>query len=94
MKQARPSSQRAEPCRTDVLGEMLRLYGPLMTGEALRRALGFPSDAALRMAISRGIVPVEVFKLPKRRGRFARTHDVAIWLATAGQNPDAKEPQP
>ena len=52
-----------------------------MSGDALRRALGYRSMDALRKAISRGTAPVRVFMLPNRRGRFALARDVAMWLA-------------
>jgi hypothetical protein len=56
-------------------------HGPVLGGAALYRALGFPTAAAMRQAFSRGKVPVPVFDIPDRRGRFALTRDVAIWLA-------------
>ncbi|WP_457389281.1 hypothetical protein [Roseateles sp. P5_E1] len=56
-------------------------HGPMLGGAALYRALGFPTAAAMRQAISRGRVPVPLFDIEKRRGRFALTRDVALWLA-------------
>jgi hypothetical protein len=61
--------------------KLMKDEGSLLSGDALRRALGYRSLDALRQAISRGTVPVPVFTLPNRRGRFALTCDVAIWLA-------------
>ena len=66
-------------------------YGsPLLGGEALRAVLGYPSAEALRQAMSRGTVPVPVFAIPHRRGKFALAKDVAAWLAQARQT--ASEP--
>jgi hypothetical protein len=56
-------------------------HGPMLGGAALYRALGFPTAAAMRQAVSRGRVPVPLFDIENRRGRFALTRDVALWLA-------------
>lgn len=56
-------------------------HGPMLGGAALYRALGFPTAAAMRQAVSRGRVPVPLFEIENRRGRFALARDVAHWLA-------------
>ncbi|MCG7928113.1 MAG: pyocin activator PrtN family protein [Candidatus Thiodiazotropha taylori] len=61
--------------------DLLREYGPLLTGRALCKALGYPSLEALRQAVARDKVPVPIFPLPNRRGKFALAKDVAAWLA-------------
>lgn len=61
--------------------ELMEMYGPLLTGDALRKSLGYPSMAALRQAVARGKAPVPMFKLKDRRGKFALAKDVAYWLA-------------
>ena len=61
-------------------------HGPMLGGAALYRALGFPTAAAMRQAIARGRVPVPLFDIEKRRGRFALTRDVALWLANCRAN--------
>lgn len=58
----------------------------MLGGAALCRALGFPTAAAMRQAVSRGRVPVPLFEIEKRRGRFALTRDVALWLARCRAN--------
>lgn len=63
--------------------ELVSRHGPLLGGAALTAALGLNSAAALRQARKRGHVAVAVFTLPKRRGVFALTRDVADWLAQA-----------
>jgi len=63
--------------------ELESRHGPLMGGRTLIVALGLASAAALRQARKRGHVAVTVFRLPKRRGVFALTRDVAEWLAQA-----------
>lgn len=62
--------------------DLLTRYGsPLLGGEDLRSALGYPSAEAMRQAISRGTMPVPVFVVAHRRGKFALAKDVATWLA-------------
>ena len=64
----------------ELLIEMTAQFGPLMGGEDLYRALGFRTSAAFRRALRCNQVSVRVFELPTRRGKFALTRDVAIWL--------------
>jgi hypothetical protein len=66
-------------------GELELLHGPLLGGAKLIAALGHANAASLRQARRRGRVAVPLFTLPKRRGFFALTRDVAAWLAAARQ---------
>lgn len=75
-------SSPAETRQTHIYQDLLERYGPLLTGEVLRTSLGYPSQAALRQSLSRNTTPVNTFRIPGRRGRFALTLDVAQWLAT------------
>lgn len=61
--------------------ELTLLHGPMMTGESLRVALGYPSGAAFRQAVARKTIPVPVFAIEKRRGKFALTKEVASWIS-------------
>lgn len=54
---------------------------PVLGGDDLQAALGYPSREAFRQALFRDAVPVPVFSLPRRRGKFALVKDVASWLA-------------
>ena len=58
-----------------------RCGSPLIGGEDLRRVLGYASREAMRQAVARGTIPVPVFDVPNRRGKFALTRDVSGWLA-------------
>ena len=60
--------------------QLLERYGPVVGGQDLRRLLGYPSPASFRQAAMRGTIPVPVFEIPNRRGRFALTQEVATWL--------------
>lgn len=62
--------------------DLLQMYGsPLITGEDLQKAMGFRSVDALRQAIVRKTIPVKVFSLDNRRGKYALVKDIARWLA-------------
>ncbi len=61
--------------------DLLDQYGSLLAGDALRRSMGFPSMAAFHKAIQRDLLPIPIFQLKDRRGRFALAKDVAFWLA-------------
>ncbi|WP_296505876.1 hypothetical protein [Rhodoferax sp.] len=56
-------------------------FGPVLPSRALVKVLGYPSAAAFRQAVTRDTVPVPLFSIPNRRGRFALARDVAIWLS-------------
>lgn len=65
---------------------LLAEHGELMTGECLRRAMGYRSERTYQRAIKARTVPVSVVCLPGRRGWFARTRDVAAWLSDVGRS--------
>lgn len=69
------------------VGDLERHFGPLVTGRDLLKLLGFPTSAALRQAHKRGHVPVRLFSLRGRRGKFAMTRDVVSWLKTLRTDP-------
>lgn len=87
-----------QPTHTDasaaqmIEATLIREEGAILGGDALRRALGYRSLDALRKAIRRGTIPVSVFPLEGRRGRFALTRDVAAWLATLGRDQAHSDP--
>lgn len=62
--------------------DLLTTHGPMLFGDALLKALGYGSGDAFRHAVSRNTVPVPIFTIAKRRGKFALTKDVAHWLAS------------
>lgn len=77
---------------TSLASELTSIHGPMIGGDALWRVLGYASSDAFRQAYSRGLMPVPVFRIENRRGKFALAHDVARWLVTirssATQQPD------
>ena len=60
--------------------DIQRQYGPLVGGTDLLQILGFPSSEAFRQALSRGSIPVPIFAIPHRRGKFALAQDLAVWF--------------
>jgi len=56
-------------------------YGAVLNSKALIKELGYPSAASFQQALARGAVPVPTFKIEHRRGSFALTRDVAMWLS-------------
>ena len=61
--------------------DMLSLYGPTLFGKNLVTVLGFKTADAFRQSLNRQNLPVSVFSIEKRRGKYALTKDVALWLA-------------
>lgn len=59
---------------------LTKIYGPLLASRDLWKVLGYSSPAAYRQSRIRGQIPVVEFKIDGRRGRFALTRDVAVWL--------------
>lgn len=55
-------------------------FGPLLCGRALWQSLGFNTVQAFRKAARRGDLPVRTFRIEHRRGLFAYSAEVALWL--------------
>ncbi len=63
--------------------DLLAMYGsPILTGDELWKALGYPSSDAYRQAMVRKTLPVKTFTIKHRRGKHALVKDIALWLAT------------
>lgn len=62
--------------------DLLKLHGPVLTGDVLRQALGYVSKDAFRQSVVRKTVPVPLFEIDNRRGKFALTKDIAEFLAS------------
>ena len=68
------------PERREIERELTFHFGPLIGYENLPRALGYLSSHALRQAEARGTLPVKIFKVPGRRGKFAFAMASADWM--------------
>lgn len=64
-----------------IAADLATRHGPLVGGTALWRSLGYPSAEAFRQAARRNRLPVCVFQVPQRRGKFALAADIARWIA-------------
>jgi hypothetical protein len=59
---------------------------PIMTAAETSRWLGFASVNALLRARKQGLLPIEMFQLPGRRGWFAATRAVVGWAEAHTRN--------
>lgn len=73
-------SARSPSSLAQTEAKLTRIYGAIVGGARLTRALGYPTQAAFRQAVARGRVPVRVFTIPGRRGKFAQVQDIAAWV--------------
>lgn len=64
----------------ELANELQSNFGPLMSGEALWKTLGFTSAGAFRQSKSQDRLEIPAFSLPNRRGTYAFTKHVAHWL--------------
>ncbi|WP_423016383.1 hypothetical protein [Undibacterium sp. Di27W] len=74
-------TKKMETSQETNFSDLLTQSGPLTGGKDLVKALGYRSAAAFRQAIQRGTLPIHVFEIPGRRGRFALTSDIMNWLS-------------
>lgn len=65
---------------------------PVLTGAETARVMGYPTTDALYKARQAGRLPIEMFRLPGRRGWFAATPSVKAWLE-ASFSPTARPPE-
>jgi hypothetical protein len=61
-------------------GADLSVSKPIMNAAETSRYLGFASTNALLRARKRGLLPIEMFQIPGRRGWFAATRAVMGWV--------------
>ncbi|HEY1138460.1 MAG TPA: hypothetical protein VGE64_13350 [Xanthomonadaceae bacterium] len=59
-------------------------FGMIVAGRDLVRLLGYRTSAAFRQAVHRKSLGVQTFFIRGRRGRCARTSDVARWAFEYG----------
>ncbi len=71
---------------TSLESDLFNRFGPVIGGEDLQRALGYVSKAALQQSMVRNTVPVPIFEIENRRGKFALVKEVAQHLAEQRYN--------
>ncbi|MAL98866.1 MAG: hypothetical protein CL583_10515 [Alteromonadaceae bacterium] len=74
--------------------ELVKQFGPVLSGDKLYQSLGYPTMGALRQALVRRTVPVTVFTVPGRNGKYALSRDIAAWLAAQRLAADRAKPRP
>ena len=72
---------------------LIREYGCLLSSMQVAHVLGYGNIYALAKARSRGLLPIQMFLLPGRRGWFCRTSEVAAWLSRLTERPTAQRPE-
>jgi len=65
----------------EIYSELIKEAGNVVTGDALRRALGFSTIGAMTKAIARKKLPLPFFEMPNRRGKFIRARELAYFIA-------------
>jgi hypothetical protein len=90
-----PKSSSSDAGNIDSLevleSRLMRTLGAVIGGGELSRTLGYPTQGAFRQAFVRDRLPVPVFVLEGRRGRFALTSDIANWLWTQRSAPQERK---
>ncbi|NVJ65341.1 MAG: hypothetical protein HWE16_02545 [Gammaproteobacteria bacterium] len=59
---------------------LIEKYGILIGGENLWKVLGFQSAGSFQRAATRKLIPLKIFPIDNRKGKFALAHDVANYL--------------
>ncbi|MEO6273188.1 MAG: hypothetical protein ABIP34_08310 [Rhodoferax sp.] len=86
-----PSIPLSDDLARELNEQFVQQFGPILSSPVLVKALGYRSMAAYRQAITRDTVPVPLFQIPNRRGRFALARDVAIWLCEQRQSATTRD---
>lgn len=81
MTEIKDGNNGIDELASELENKLYQSLGPMIYGDALYKSLGYSSADAFRQAVSRKTVPVDVFSIEKRRGKFALTRDVAKWIA-------------
>lgn len=74
-------TQKEQELAQRIKQDLIEQHGMLLFGKALHQVLGFTNGDAFRQALKRGKLPVAVFELEGKRGRYALAEDIANWLA-------------
>ena len=73
---------------------LAELYGELMSLEDVVKALRYPSVQSARKAILRGSFPLEMIRLPPRRGLYVTVNQMALYLAALDSRANAAKSRP
>lgn len=81
LKDRQPNMTEIAALEAVLVVDLERQYGALIGGKQLMSVLGSSTLAAFRQAHCRGTLPVPIFAIAHRKGKFALARDVASWLA-------------
>lgn len=91
MNKDTPLPPLADELARELNEQFIQQFGPILSSETLVKVLGYKSTAAYRQAVVRDTVPVPLFQIPNRRGRFALARDVAIWISQQRQSVTSRD---
>ena len=74
------SATDPEIYKREMIDELIRRYGFVISGKELYGLLGFSNAEGYRQARLRGLLPIRTFQFPGRRAHFALASDVAECL--------------
>lgn len=75
-----------ETLKQQLTEDLIKVYGPLLHEEQIQRALGYQTRFGFRKAMKENSLPIEVFSILNRRGKYALAKDIAGWLAESRLN--------
>ena len=75
---------RASQAHAKAERQLLRQYGLVVGGKDLTKLLGFKNYKTFQSACMENRLPIRVFDIPGRRGKFAKISDLARWYAELG----------
>ena len=81
------SSKSMQQVRSEAVSEFLGDCGPVVSGAALWKTLGYASAEAFRQARHRGSVKLHLVEMPGRRGVFAFRHELIQYVANLEVRP-------
>ena len=61
-------------------------YGPLIGGSDLVKILGYRTSSAFKKSVRESRVGIQIFDITGRKGKFAYSAEVAIWLSQLSSN--------
>lgn len=78
--------------RKKLLGkELAEKYGEVIGNADLRFVLGYKSFSSFNRAVRNNQVGINIFEIVGRRGKFALTKDIEVWLGALKENAYVKQ---
>ena len=74
------TNQNFTAYKKELENDLIQAHGYLVGNIELSRLLGFTNMAAFRQALKRKRLPIPIFSMENRRGKYAMTKDIATYL--------------